>query len=107
MALNQTNRLTWTGKVGAFSIMAMLLAPAAMAADLTPDQQEQVKIKSMNWMDNLQKAEAFSKAKKHQEAETLLKQSLAERKALGLDLYTEYERLGTLYMTWGKHDEAL
>jgi tetratricopeptide (TPR) repeat protein len=79
---------------------------AAQAAELTPDQAEQIKLRSGKWSEQDMKADALVKKAKYQEAEALYKQSLVDRQAFCLDLFPEYEHLGALYLKWGKKDEA-
>src|SRR5438105_22786 len=88
----------------ALAVIAFTLASSisAQAMDLTPDQQEQVKLKSAKWGEDRQKAEALTKAGKYQEAEAIYRKTIADRQTLGLDLFSEYDRLGALFMSWGK-----
>ncbi len=83
-----------------------LQALPAPATDRNPEQDEQVKLKSAKWGIEDQKATALLKAGKYQEAETIYKKVLDERRALNLDLFTEQDSLGQLYLKWGKKDEA-
>ena len=92
-----------------FTAVAALLfmsSFAARAADLTPDQSEQIKLKSGKWQEQRTKAEELLKKSKYSSAEAIYKQILAERQGLGLDLFSEYDRLGAIYLKWGKNDEA-
>ena len=88
-------------------VLTLLCSTSARANDLTPDQQEEVKLKSGKWMEQRQKAEAFEKSGRFAEAESLWKEMLADRQALGLDLLSEYDGLAALYQHWGKKDQAV
>ncbi len=70
----------------ALSLSLCMTVSAAFAADLTPAQQEDLKIKSGEWMVESQKADQLNKQHKFAEAEALYKKILDERKELGLDL---------------------
>jgi len=91
---------------GTLFTLLLLCANQALASDLTPDQGEQVKLKSAKWGVERQKATTLTKAAKYQEAETIYKQIIGERQALGLDLAAEYDLLGQLYWSWGKKEQA-
>jgi tetratricopeptide (TPR) repeat protein len=92
--------------ISAVAALLFLSAGVAQAADLTPDQSEQIKLKSGKWSEQDMKAEALMKKGKYQEAETIYKQKLDERQSFGGDLFPEYEHLGALYLKWGKKEEA-
>ncbi|HEY9677779.1 MAG TPA: hypothetical protein V6C76_07205 [Drouetiella sp.] len=79
---------------------------AVKATDLTPAQQEEVRVKSGVWMDDNRKAEALSKQHKFAEAEALYKKVLSEREALGLDTSQEHYNLAWFYANFGKNDLA-
>lgn len=78
----------------------------AKANNLTPDEAEQVKLKSAKWMARRLQADALIKEAKYQAAETIVKETLADRQELKLDLLSEYDELGDLYLKWGKKEEA-
>ncbi|MBS1996770.1 MAG: tetratricopeptide repeat protein [Cyanobacteria bacterium SZAS LIN-2] len=79
---------------------------AEPAPKQTPDQLEQIKLKSAKWGEERQKATALETAKKYPEAEAIYKGIIAERQNLGLDLCSEYDALGLLYLKMGKKAEA-
>ncbi len=83
------------------------MAPAAANPDLTPDQREEVKLKSEKWGILRQKAEKLSRENKKEEALVIFEQLLAERKALGLDLDAEYALLGGVLTELGRQEEAV
>lgn len=87
-------------------LSASAVTAAAFAADLTPAQQEEVQIKSGEWMVQTQKADKLNKAHKFAEAEAIYKKILNERKDLGLDLSAQQNGLGWFYANWGKNDLA-
>lgn len=91
----------------AFTI-CLLNAPIAwaLAPELTPQQQEEVKLKSAIWGQQREKALALTKAKKFSEVEAIYKQIIEERRALNLDLLSEQDLLTTLYLNYGKNDLA-
>lgn len=66
-------------------VLAALSSLAVQAADQTPDQMEQVKLKSAKWMDQRQKADGLFKGGKYAAAESIYKGIIAERQALGLE----------------------
>lgn len=78
----------------------------ALAPELTPQQKEEVKLKSAVWGLKRQKALELTKAKKFTEAEAIYKQIIEERRALNLDLLAELDVLTTLYLNYGKNDLA-
>jgi len=88
-------------------ILLSLSCASTLAAALTPDQQEDVKLKSIKWIMSEEKADALVKEKKYAEAEAIYKQILTDRQSLGLDLFTEYQALGSLYMSSGQRNEAM
>jgi tetratricopeptide (TPR) repeat protein len=90
----------------ALSISLCLSFSAAFAADLTPAQQEELKVKSGEWMVATQKADKLNKQHKFAEAEAIYKKILDERKALGLDLSAQQNALAWFYANWGKNDLA-
>jgi tetratricopeptide (TPR) repeat protein len=85
---------------------AILVLAASLMMQLTPDQQEKVKLSSAKWSIAGQKAEALLAKKKYAEAEAIYLTVLNERKALNLDLLPEYERLGPLYEAMGNKAKA-
>ena len=91
----------------AFTI-CLLTAPQvlALAAELTPQQKEEVKLKSAVWGLKRQKALELTKAKKFAEVEAIYKQIIEERRALNLDLLSELDLLTTLYLNYDKNDLA-
>ena len=93
--------------ITAAAALLVLSAAAARANDLTPDQQEEVKLKSGKWMAMRQKAEALEKKSKFEDAAAIFKEIMSQRQTLGLDLLSEYDAMGSLYMSWGKPDAAL
>lgn len=92
--------------ITAICAFTLLSAPAS-ALDLTPDQRQQVKLKSAQWLEQKQKAEAFTKDRKFADAEAVYQKIKAERETLGLDLLSEYDALAGLYFAWGKPEQAL
>lgn len=88
--------------------LALLLADSASLArePLTPAQQEEVKLKSGEWMLDTEKAEKLTKKHKFAEAEALNKKILAERESLKLDLSAQQNALAWFYASWGKNDLA-
>lgn len=90
-------------------VLAALLivtCSSAEAADQNSAQSEQIKLKSAKWMERRQQSDDLAKHGKFQDAETLIQRTIDERKQLGLDLLSEYDSLGQLYMRWGKKAEA-
>lgn len=90
----------------ALSLSLCLTISAAFAADLTPAQQEDLKIKSGEWMVESQKADQLNKQHKFAEAEAIYKKILDERKELGLDLSAQQNGLAWFYANWNKNDLA-
>lgn len=90
----------------ALAISLCLSVSAAFAGDLTPAQEEEVKVKSGEWMVATQKADQLNKQHKFAEAEALYKKVLEERKALGLNLSAQQNGLAWFYANWGKNDLA-
>jgi tetratricopeptide (TPR) repeat protein len=84
----------------------ILILVASLMMQLTPDQQEKVKLLSAKWSVAGMKAETLVTKKKYAEAEAIYIDILNQRKDLNLDLLPEYERLGPLYEAWGKKDKA-
>lgn len=81
--------------------------PTCTALELTPDQREEVKLKSEKWGILRQKAEKLSRENKKEEALAIYEAILQERKALGLDLAAEYALLGGVLTELNRQDEAL
>ncbi|CAN5201734.1 hypothetical protein BH10CYA1_BH10CYA1_49160 [soil metagenome] len=90
----------------ALSLSLCLAVSAAFATDLTPAQQEDVKVKSGEWMVQSQNAFQLNKQHKFAEAEAIYKKILEERKELGLDLSAQQNGLAWFYANWGKNDLA-
>ena len=104
-----TKNLTLTAIILAATCLssAQYCLAAPKTAEQTPDQLEQIKLKSADWGAERQQATALTNAHKYQEAEAIYKKIIAEREGLLLDLSAEYDLLGQLYLTWGKKDDAL
>jgi len=87
--------------------LAVLSSTAAQAIDLTPNQAEEVKLKSGKWMEQRKKVDELAKQSRYGDAENILKQIIADRQSLGLDLLSEYDALASLYMSSGRSEAAL
>lgn len=87
-------------------IILLLVTCLFAPADLTPDQQEQVKLSSNKWSIASMKADKLIQQKKYAEAEAIYTDILTQRLALKLDPLPYYERLAPMYEAWGKKDKA-
>jgi len=76
-----------------------------LAESLTPDQQEEVKMKSLDWMKDENIAGTLKKEKKYAEAQAIYEREMTERKKLGLDLLPQYENLASIFLLTGKKDQ--
>lgn len=74
--------------------------------ELSPQQKEEVKLKSARWAQLREKAEVLGKGQDKAAACALYEQIIAERQALGLDLAAEYALLGELLTDMGRESEA-
>lgn len=90
----------------ALSLSLCLSVSAVFAGDLTPAQQEELEIKSGEWMVATQKADQLNKQHKFAEAEAIYKKILDERKALALNLSAQQDGLAWFYANWGKNELA-
>jgi tetratricopeptide (TPR) repeat protein len=88
-------------------MLSMLIASScsAFAVNLTPAQQEEVKMKSLDWMKDDNQAISLKRQKKYAEAQAIYEREIAERKKYGLDLLPQYENLATLFLVLGKRDQ--
>ncbi len=88
-------------------IISLLIASSwgALANSLTPDQQEEVKMKSLDWMKVDAQANILKKQKKYAEAQAIYEQEIAERKKYGLDLLPQYENLASIFLVLGKKEQ--
>jgi tetratricopeptide (TPR) repeat protein len=94
-------------RIVAVIALVALSCSMAKAIDLTPQQEEEVKLKSIKWLEQRNKADGLVKKARYADAESIYQQIISDRKALGLDLLSEYDGLAFLYMSSGKFDQAL
>ena len=93
--------------INALIALALVHSAASAAVNSNPDRDEQIKVKSGKWMEQRQRADALVKAGKYEDAEAIYKKVIEERTALDMDLLSEYESLGDIYMKSGKKEQAL
>jgi tetratricopeptide (TPR) repeat protein len=87
-------------------IILLAISCLFAAADLTPEEQEKVKLSSAKWSVASMKADKLVAEKKYAEAEAIYTDILNQRIALKLDPLPEYEKLAPLYEAWGRKEKA-
>ena len=84
----------------------LLASPLSVSAQTDEDRSQKVKHMSGVWMKRMKEAEELSAAGKLNEAAALYKETLSERKDLGLDLLTERIALAKLYEKLKRNQDA-